>query len=99
LLHSKTFYDCMINTILLGGDTDTNACIAGALYGACFGLDGIHKDWLNTVYKSYDERYKVYEPSDNNHVLGLLKKKLGISSGIKISKDDLINYMREQKLI
>uniref|UniRef100_A0A914QKY7 ADP-ribosylglycohydrolase n=1 Tax=Panagrolaimus davidi TaxID=227884 RepID=A0A914QKY7_9BILA len=32
-----------------GGDTDTNACIAGALLGARFGVDEIPYEWIKTV--------------------------------------------------
>ena len=35
----------MIDTMLLGGDTDTNAAIAGALLGARFGFEAIPKEW------------------------------------------------------
>ncbi|MBI2238241.1 MAG: ADP-ribosylglycohydrolase family protein, partial [Actinobacteria bacterium] len=30
----------------LGGDTDTNAAVAGALLGAAAGLEGLPGDWL-----------------------------------------------------
>jgi ADP-ribosyl-[dinitrogen reductase] hydrolase len=33
----------------LGGDTDTNAAVAGALLGAMHGLDGIPSDWLGKL--------------------------------------------------
>jgi ADP-ribosylglycohydrolase len=72
------FYDCLVDTIMLGGDTDTNACIAGALYGACFGISKLPKDWLETVYKSHNERIKVYKPNDHNFVYNLLRKKLNL---------------------
>lgn len=81
LLHAKKengFYNCMINTILLGGDTDTNACIAGALYASCYGITCIPRDWLESVYKSQDDRYKVYEPANNNYVFNMLKNKLNL---------------------
>jgi len=33
----------------LGGDTDTNAAVAGALLGALHGIDAIPPDWLGTL--------------------------------------------------
>lgn len=32
-----------------GGDTDTNACIVGALLGARFGIDEIPYEWIKTI--------------------------------------------------
>lgn len=64
LLHAPSFYEGMIDTILLGGDTDTNAAIAGAMLGARFGSSNIPKEWINTVLnarpsdKSRDGRRK-----------------------------------------
>jgi ADP-ribosylglycohydrolase len=37
LLHAGTVEDGLARTILRGGDTDTNAAIAGALLGRCTG--------------------------------------------------------------
>ncbi len=37
------------NAIKLGGDTDTIACMAGAIAGAFFGIDKIPKNWVQTV--------------------------------------------------
>lgn len=70
------FYNCLVDTIILGGDTDTNACIAGALYGACYGIENIPKDWLEIVHMSKNDRIKVYKPNDNNFLYNLLKKKI-----------------------
>jgi ADP-ribosylglycohydrolase len=33
----------------LGGDTDTNAAVAGALLGALHGVDAIPSDWVGTL--------------------------------------------------
>lgn len=43
------FESGIVNAIARGGDTDTNAAIAGALLGARFGLDGIPKRWRGAV--------------------------------------------------
>jgi ADP-ribosylglycohydrolase/fructose-1,6-bisphosphatase/inositol monophosphatase family enzyme len=41
LLHARTVEDGLARTILRGGDTDTNAAIAGALLGAVHGREGL----------------------------------------------------------
>ncbi len=48
--------DAVIRT---GGDTDTNAAIAGGLLGARFGLAGIPGDWLATLERSNRHRLEV----------------------------------------
>ena len=64
------FYKVIINTVLLGGDTDTNACIAGALYGACYGLDNIPDLWKENVteYVNSVIRTKKYQPLDHMNI-------------------------------
>jgi len=49
LLHSNTFEDSVVNTVALGGDTDTNAAIAGALLGAVHGREAIPSEWRRLV--------------------------------------------------
>lgn len=49
LLHSNNFEDGVRNTALRGGDTDTNAAIAGALLGAVHGRDAIPFQWRQMV--------------------------------------------------
>lgn len=46
LLHSSSFEEGVIDTVRSGGDTDTNAAIAGALLGAVHGRDAVPKQWL-----------------------------------------------------
>ena len=78
LLNSSSYSEVMIKTICLGGDVDTNACIAGALFGACFGIKNIEKDWINTVaeYQSSPERKKLYKPINHQYVYSLLHDKI-----------------------
>ena len=33
----------------LGGDSDTTACVAGALAGAMYGLDSIPSEWIEQL--------------------------------------------------
>ncbi|MBB6048676.1 ADP-ribosylglycohydrolase family protein [Armatimonas rosea] len=44
--HPDNLRDAVIETVALGGDTDTVAAIVGGLVGAWVGRDGIPTDWL-----------------------------------------------------
>lgn len=44
-----SFCDAVKDAIFIGGDTDTIACMAGALAGALYGEDSIPKSWLSKV--------------------------------------------------
>lgn len=50
-MKGKSFEESMRAVIRHGGDTDTNACIAGALYGAYYGYSNIPKDYVDLVNK------------------------------------------------
>jgi ADP-ribosylglycohydrolase len=52
LLHTTSFSSGLENVIALGGDTDTNGCIAGSLLGARFGADGIPDEWIESVKRA-----------------------------------------------
>jgi ADP-ribosylglycohydrolase len=43
---AKSFEGGLREVVALGGDTDTNASVAGALLGALHGVDGLPPDWL-----------------------------------------------------
>jgi ADP-ribosyl-[dinitrogen reductase] hydrolase len=47
--HAPTVEEGLARTILRGGDTDTNAAIAGALLGAVHGRDGLPRQWRSMV--------------------------------------------------
>ena len=49
LLHAESFEAGVVNTVMRGGDTDTNAAIAGALLGAAYGREAIPKQWLDRI--------------------------------------------------
>ena len=49
LLHAKNLEEGVVNTVMAGGDTDTNAAIAGALLGAVHGRSAIPLHWLDRV--------------------------------------------------
>lgn len=45
-LHTDNFRDCVLTAVNLGDDTDTTACVAGAVAGAIYGYDSIPKEWI-----------------------------------------------------
>ena len=49
LLHAGSPEEGIIDTVKRGGDTDTNAAIAGAMLGACYGYHVFPEEWLSTV--------------------------------------------------
>ena len=49
LLRAKSFEDGLVDTVMLGGDTDTNGAIAGALLGAVHGRAAVPFQWMQMV--------------------------------------------------
>jgi ADP-ribosylglycohydrolase len=49
LLHAPSLEEGIIDTVMRGGDTDTNAAICGALLGAVHGREAIPAQWLDTL--------------------------------------------------
>jgi ADP-ribosyl-[dinitrogen reductase] hydrolase len=49
LLHAGNLEEGVTDTVMRGGDTDTNAAIAGALLGAVWGRDAIPHQWLDRI--------------------------------------------------
>lgn len=49
LLNAKNAEEGVVDTIARGGDTDTNACIAGALLGAAYGADAWPASWKAAI--------------------------------------------------
>jgi ADP-ribosylglycohydrolase len=49
LLHATCLEDGVVRTVMAGGDTDTNAAIAGALLGAVHGREAVPQQWLNNI--------------------------------------------------
>jgi ADP-ribosylglycohydrolase len=54
LRRGDAFEEALVRVIGLGGDTDTNGCITGALLGAVLGVEAIPPRWI--------ERVKACEP-------------------------------------
>jgi ADP-ribosylglycohydrolase/fructose-1,6-bisphosphatase/inositol monophosphatase family enzyme len=49
LLHAPNLEEAVVDTVMLGGDTDTNAAIAGALLGAVYGRQAVPPRWVNAL--------------------------------------------------
>jgi ADP-ribosylglycohydrolase len=56
LFHARCFEDGVVDTIMRGGDTDTNAAICGALLGSVFGLESIPRRWVTAVVNCRPEK-------------------------------------------
>jgi ADP-ribosylglycohydrolase len=64
LLHARSLEDGVVDTVMRGGDTDTNAAIAGALLGAVYGKDAIPGQWIDSLLQCRPEvgRAEVHRP-------------------------------------
>ena len=49
MLHAESLEAGVIDTVMRGGDTDTNAAIAGALLGAIYGREAVPEQWQKAV--------------------------------------------------
>jgi ADP-ribosylglycohydrolase len=49
LLYAPSLEEGVIDTVMRGGDTDTNAAITGALLGAMYGRDAIPTRWVDKL--------------------------------------------------
>ena len=47
--HAESLEAGVVDTVMCGGDTDTNAAIAGALLGAVYGESGLPRQWREAV--------------------------------------------------
>jgi ADP-ribosyl-[dinitrogen reductase] hydrolase len=50
---SRSFEECLINTVNQGGDADTTGAIAGGLAGAYYGLEELPRRWLRKLDDNY----------------------------------------------
>ena len=57
LLHARDFRSALVDIVSSGGDTDTNAAIAGPLLAAAFGPQSIPSEWLVCVRVANESRY------------------------------------------
>ena len=49
LLHAPNLEEAVVDTVMRGGDTDTNAAICGALLGAVYGRDAVPAQWTDCL--------------------------------------------------
>lgn len=49
LIHAPNLEEGVVDTVMRGGDTDTNAAICGALLGAVYGLEAVPAQWVDKV--------------------------------------------------
>jgi ADP-ribosylglycohydrolase len=49
LLHADSFRNGVQDTVMQGGDTDTNAAICGALLGAVYGREAVPQSWIDAL--------------------------------------------------
>ncbi len=71
LLHAPSLEEGVVATVRRGGDTDTNAAIAGALLGAVHGREAIPAQWRSMVLscrpmppRAQEPRPRAYWPVD-----------------------------------
>ena len=63
LLHHQSYRDAMLDIVSRGGDTDTNACIVGAVMGALY-PDTIPDPWMQSVTMNRCDRHNTYPLSN-----------------------------------
>lgn len=49
LSNTDSYAGCVLTAVDLGSDTDTTACVAGAMAGVRYGYDAIPADWLRVL--------------------------------------------------
>jgi len=52
LEHAEDFEESLVLVIHAGGDTDTNAAVAGAILGALHGAGGIPERWTERLHNA-----------------------------------------------
>ncbi len=64
LVHAPNLEEGVVDTVMRGGDTDTNAAICGALLGAVHGLDAVPRRWVDRLLQCRPEagRPGVHHP-------------------------------------
>lgn len=84
---TTSFEAAVVEAVDLGGDTDTVACVAGALAGALHGVDSIPERWIAKVHGRIDTPHgaRRYSAADLEQLtlrlLGALGKGHGSASG------------------
>jgi ADP-ribosylglycohydrolase/fructose-1,6-bisphosphatase/inositol monophosphatase family enzyme len=65
LLHAESLEQGVVRTVRRGGDTDTNAAVAGALLGAVHGREAVPSQWRQAILscRAHELRAKRARPS------------------------------------
>jgi ADP-ribosyl-[dinitrogen reductase] hydrolase len=73
LLHATSLEEGVVDTVMRGGDTDTNGAICGALLGALYGFERVPLQWRNSIqecrpatggFRVFQPRPVAYWPND-----------------------------------
>ena len=62
ILHADSFKAALVDIVSAGGDTDTNAAIAGALLGLLYGVRAIPRKWITAVRMANNPCYTALLP-------------------------------------
>ncbi len=85
LLHAKNLEEGIVDTIMHGGDTDTNGAICGALLGSVYGRDSIPSQWENCIIncRPQEGKLNIHRPRPEEmwpvDVLSLTKNLLSVN--------------------
>lgn len=69
ILNYSNYEDPILEIINKGGDADTNACIAGGLLGAKYGINSIPERWqkeISTYYDLYNVSKELFKFAEKN---------------------------------
>ena len=59
LLTTRSYEECVLKAVNLGGDTDTTGCVAGGLAGVHHGVQSIPEKWRRTLAR-HDEIHDLF---------------------------------------
>lgn len=88
LLHAESMEEGVVDSVARGGDTDTNAAIAGALLGAVYGEEAVPTQWRQAILSCrprkgdpgvHQSRPEVFWPVDALELADKLTR-IGIAS-------------------
>ena len=74
LKNNHTYEDAIFDTLMTGGDTDTNAAIVGGLVGARWGVDGIPSEWITKGIRFDNFRKSFTELNDVSELEEMIEK-------------------------
>lgn len=94
LRHHHGYHDVVTAAIDLGGDTDTVACVAGAIAGAAYSIQGIPGRWLTYVHGNIDRDAVAPAGTQGRPGLGELLDRDPHSAMVRYSGVELQNMAR-----